>query len=130
VTGYQASNNITVTVREIAQAGPLIDVAASSAGEHITVGGISFSVDDVEAAIGSARANAIHNAHQRARQYAAAAGVAVGGVVSISELTIGNPAPLFARMSSKFAAEKSSPTPIETGMHDLTVSVTVVYEIA
>jgi uncharacterized protein YggE len=129
VTGYQASNNITVTVRDIASAGPLIDTAAASAGEHITVGGVSFYVDDVEAAIGSARARAIHNALKRARQYAAAAGVAVGGVVSISEVTIGAPGPMFARMASKLSATSDSPTPIETGTHDLTASVTVVYEI-
>ncbi len=37
---------------------------------------------------------------------------------------------MFARMASKLSATFDSPTPIETGMQDLTVSVTVVYEIA
>jgi uncharacterized protein len=129
VTGYQASNNITVTVRDIAAAGPLIDTAAASAGDHITVGGVSFYVDDVEAAIGAARANAIDNARKRAGEYAAAAGVSVGDVITISEVTVGYQPPMFARMPSKVSAESRSPTPIETGTQDLTVAVTVVYEI-
>jgi uncharacterized protein len=126
VTGYQASNNVTVTVRDIAQTGPLIDVAAASAGEHITVGGVSFYVDDVEAVIGEARANAIDNARKRAGEYAAAAGVALGAVRHISEMSVGNPAPMFARMMSAAA----SPTPVESGTRDLAVSVTVVFELA
>ncbi len=130
ISGYQASNNITVTVRQIAQAGPLIDVAAASAGENITVGGISFSVADVEAAIGAARAAAVDNAKKRAGEYATAAGVAVGAVISISEGAIGHPGPVFARSASKLFATSDGPTPVEAGMHDLAVSVTVVYEIA
>ena len=130
ITGYQASNNISVTVRQISQAGPLIDLAAASAGEHITVGGISFSVADVEGAIGGARADAIDNAKKRAGEYAAAAGVAVGAVTSISEGPIGNPGPMFPRTASTFLAASGAPTPVEAGTQDLTVSVTVVYEIA
>ena len=80
VTGYQASNNVTVIVRDIAKTGPLIDAAAAAAGDHITVGGVSFFVDDVEAVMGAARADAINNARKRAQEYAAAAGVTVGGV--------------------------------------------------
>ena len=129
ITGYQVSNSLTVIVREISQAGPLIDLAAASAGEHITVGGISFSVADVEAVIGAARADAIDNANKRAGEYAAAAGVAVGAVRSISEGSIGNSGTLFARTVPRLAMP-GAPTPVEAGMHDLTVAVTVVYEIA
>ncbi|MEO8265633.1 MAG: SIMPL domain-containing protein [Ilumatobacteraceae bacterium] len=87
-------------------------------------------VDDVEAAIGAARANAIDNARKRAAEYAAAAGVAVGDVIMISEVTFGYPAPLFARSAFKSVSDSPAPAPIETGTQDLTASVTVVYEIA
>ncbi len=49
ITGYQASNNVTVTIRDITTVGRLIDVAASAAGDSITIGGVSFFVDDTEA---------------------------------------------------------------------------------
>ncbi|HEX3087231.1 MAG TPA: SIMPL domain-containing protein [Ilumatobacteraceae bacterium] len=129
VSGYQASNNVTVTVRDISKAGPLIDAAAGSAGDHITVGGVSFFVDDVEAVMGAARAEAINNARKRAEEYASAAGVTVGAVVQISELSTGGPQPIFAR-AAKLSLMAEASTPIEAGMQDLSVSVTVVFELS
>ena len=129
VSAYQASNNVTVVVRDISQTGPLIDAAAGSAGEHITVGGVSFFVDDVEAVMGQARAEAIDNARKRAQEYAAAAGVTVGAVRQISELSTGGPQPIFAR-AAKFSALADAPTPVEAGMQDISASVTVVFELA
>jgi uncharacterized protein len=127
VSGYHASNNVTVTVRDISKTGQLIDVAAGSAGDHITVGGVSFYLDDVEAVLGAARAEAITNARKRAEEYAGAAGVTVGAVQQISELSIGSPQPLFARAAMMDGPRAS--TPIETGTQDISVSVTVVFEL-
>jgi hypothetical protein len=130
ITGYQASNNVSVTVRDIAKTGPVIDAAAAAAGDNITIGGVSFYVDDTEALIGAARADAINNASKRAGEYADAAGVSVGAVLQISEVSVSNPVPMFYERS--VAADSSvagAPTPIETGTQDLTVSVTVVYEL-
>jgi uncharacterized protein len=125
VSGYHASNDVTVIVRDISKTGQIIDVAAGSAGDHITVGGVSFFTDDVEAVIGLARVEAINNARKRAREYAEAAGVTLGAVQQISELSIGSPQPLFARAAT-MDFQRSS-TPIEPGMQDLSVSVTVVF---
>jgi uncharacterized protein YggE len=130
ITGYQASNNVSVTVRDIAKTGPVIDAAAVAAGDNITIGGVSFSVDDTEALIGAARADAINNARKRAGEYADAAGVSVGGVLQISEVSVSNPVPLYyERAAAADSSAAGAPTPIETGTQDLTVSVTVVYEL-
>lgn len=128
VTGYQASNNVTVTVRDISRTGPVIDAAAAAAGDNITIGGVSFYVDDTEALIGAARADAIGNAGKRAGEYAAAAGVTVGGVLQISEVSVSNPIPLVYRAAADSPASAAA-TPIETGTQDMTVSITVVYEL-
>ena len=129
VTGYQASNGVTVTVRDITQTGPVIDAAAAAAGDHITIGGVSFYVDDTEALIGAARADAIDNAKKRAGEYAAAAGVSVGSVIQISEVAINNPMPQIYAASAATDSAATAPTPIQTGTQDLTVSVTVVYQL-
>jgi uncharacterized protein YggE len=128
VTSYQASNNVTVTVRAIAKAGPVIDAAAAAAGDDITIGGVSFSVADPEAVIGAARAKAIANAKTRAGQVAEAAGAKVGEVLQISEVSV-SPMPVYYAMASDSAGGKSS-TPVQAGTQDLSVSVTVVYAIA
>lgn len=130
ISGYQASNNVTVTVREIGRTGQLIDAAADAAGDNLTVGGVSFYVDDTEGLIGAARANAMHNASKRAGEYAAAAGATVGGVIQISETNIrGSVQPMFRAASMSFSGGGPQ-TPIETGTQDLEVSVTVVYELS
>ena len=130
ITGYQASNSVTVTVREITKTGPVIDAAAAAAGDHITISGVSFYVDDTEALIGAARTDAINNAKKRATQYATAAGVTVAGVVQISEVSVNNPIPLmYAAAADSASGTASAPTPIQTGTQDLTVSVTVVYQL-
>ncbi|MEO7370315.1 MAG: SIMPL domain-containing protein [Ilumatobacteraceae bacterium] len=130
ITGYQAANSVTVTVRNIADVGTLIDVAVNAAGEQITVGGVSFYVDDTEALIGAARVDAINNARKRAGEFAAAAGASVGAVQEISEASINSPVtPLFRSMSMQKFSGGGSPTPVESGTQELAVTVTVVFEL-
>ncbi len=131
IVGYQASNSMTVTVREIGRTGQLIDAASAAAGDSITIGGVSFYVNDTEGLIGAARADAIHNARKRAGEYAAAAGATVGSVIQISESRIGGPVPPIYRAASMSTFDAGdSPAPIEAGTQDLEVSVTVVYELS
>jgi uncharacterized protein YggE len=129
ISGYQASNNVTITVREIGRTGQLIDAAADAAGDNLTVSGVSFYVYDTEGLIGAARANAMHNARKRAGEYAAAAGATVGDVLQISETNFHGPVqPMFRAASMSFSGGGPQ-TPIETGTQDLEVSVNVVYEL-
>jgi uncharacterized protein YggE len=129
ISGYQASNNVTITVREIGRTGQLIDAAADAAGDNLTVGGVSFYVDDTEGVIGAARANAMRNASKRAGEYAAAAGATVGGVIQISETSLRGPVQPMYRAASMSFSGGGPQTPIETGTQDLEVSVIVVYEL-
>jgi uncharacterized protein YggE len=129
ISGYQASSQVSVTVRNIDKAGPVIDAAAAAAGDHITIGGVSFTISDPEKIIGAARSAAIDNAKARAGQYATAAGATVGQVLQISEVSV-SPMPVYAGMATASAAQgKDAYTPIQSGTQDLTVSVTVVYAL-
>jgi len=127
ITGYQASSQVSVTVRNIDKAGPVIDAAAAAAGDHITISGVYFSISDPEKVIGAARAAAIDNAKVRAGQYSAAAGASVGEVLQISEVSV-SPMPVYAAAGTA-SSSKDSYTPIQSGTQDLSVSVTVVYAL-
>jgi uncharacterized protein len=127
VTGYTASNNLTVTIREIARAGEIIDGGAAFAGESITIGGIWFSVADPESVMAEARAAAIESAKKRAGEYAAAADAEVGAVVTISENGGSMPIPFDRSVAMEAAADASMP--VMAGTTDLTASVTVVFEL-
>lgn len=126
VTGYEASNNLDVTIRDIARAGEIIDGGAAFAGDAITIGGIWFSVGDPEAVMADARADAIANARKRAGEYAKAAGVEVGEVLVISEVGVETPFPV-AREAA--ANDTAGGVPIETGTSELTATVTVVFRL-
>ena len=124
VSGYQASNGLTVTIRDITKVGPVIDAAAAAAGPDVTIGGVSFFIGDQEKVIGAARSDAIANAKIRAGQYATAAGRSIGNVVQISEVSV-SPLPVY-EFAASADADKAS-TPIQPGTQDLSVSVTVVF---
>ena len=85
VNGYQASLSVNVTVRDITTVGATIDAAQQAAGPGFTIGGVSFSFADPESALEPARIDAVELARTKAEQYAAAAGLTLGDVVSIAE---------------------------------------------
>ena len=126
VTGFEATNDLGVTVRDIPRAGEIIDGAAAFAAEAITINGISFSVDEPEAVMAAARAAAIANAQKRAGEYADAAGVEVGGVLKISEMSV---APVGRMFDELAAADVAGSMPIQVGTTDLAATVTVVFEL-
>jgi uncharacterized protein YggE len=127
INGYQASLSVTVTVRDIEAVGPTIDAAQQAAGPGFTIGGVSFSFADPESVLEQARVDAVGLARSKAEQYAAAAGVTLGGVVSITEQA-SSPPIIFA--DAAMAATEAAGPAISPGQVDLTVNVTVTYAIA
>jgi hypothetical protein len=128
ITGYQVSNMVTAKLRDLANAGALIDSAADSAGDAIRVNSIGFSIDDDSALRATARADAVGRAKAQAQQMADAAGVKLGKVRSISESSAGSP-PVYPMpaMASDGAAKS---VPLEAGSQQLSHTVVVVYEIS
>ena len=130
ISGYNASNSMTVTIRKLGDAGTIIDAAAALVGNEINIGGISFYVNDTEAVLGAARAAAITNAKARADQYAGAANATVGAVMTISEVSSPVIGPIYYRYASAdLAGAPAASTPVSPGTQDLTIDVTVVYEL-
>jgi uncharacterized protein YggE len=115
IVGYRVANVARVTVRKLSDAGPILD-AAVGAGAN-AVRGIQFTLSDSDKATTDARASAVGDAMVKARQFAAAAGVALGPVLSIRESGISTPTPL-ARGAFRMEA-----TPIEPGQLEIVVTV-------
>jgi uncharacterized protein YggE len=115
IVGYHVANVAQVTVRKLADAGPILD-AAVAAGAN-TVRGIRFTLADPATAQSQARANAVTDAQAKARQLAAAASIKLGPVLSIRESSVSQPIPMRAM------AARAEVTPIEPGQLEITVSV-------
>ncbi|MFE3289546.1 SIMPL domain-containing protein [Rhodococcus sp. NPDC059234] len=125
ITGYQVGNQVTATVHEVARAGEVIDAAAAAAGDAVRVQQTSFSIADDGELRAQARERAVQQAQAQAGQIAAAAGVGLGPVRSITEVPATGPAP----MPGSAALADRAPTPIEPGSQELSVSVQVVYDV-
>jgi len=126
ITGYNASLTVNVTVRDIEAVGPTIDAAQQAGGEGFTIGGVSFSFSDPESVLEQARIDALANARAKAEQYAAAAGVQLGTIVSISE---GTSSPPILYAAADMAAAPESGPPISPGQLDLTIDISVTFAI-
>ena len=125
VNGYQASQSLSVKVRDLDKLGPVID--AGVAAGATSVGGISFSLADPTAATDQARQMAVADAHKRAQSLATAAGVTLGAPISVTEESATQPPVYYAAGAA--ADKASAATPVQVGTTDVTVTVDVVYSI-
>lgn len=127
ITGYQAMNNVNITVRDVSKLGRLLDALVATGANQIN--GPTFDVDDKDGAYDEARRNAIAKAQQRAEMYAKALGQRVRRIVSISEGGgYGPPRPMPMMAMAKSEAFDAS-TPIAAGENVLSVNLDVVFEL-
>ena len=123
ITGYRASNPVTIRLRDVTKVANVIDVLVGAGANDI--GGINFTVSQPSKHLDEAREKAVADARRKAEIFARAAGVTLGEPLSISEET-GAPAPLFR---GKMAAPMAAGAPVAQGEETLSVSVNVSWAI-
>ncbi len=89
------------------------------------IDGPNLSLDNPDAALDEARADAVKRARARAELYAKAAGLRVVRIVSITENGENAGGPVRPVMLRAMAAEVAAPTSIAPGERDVTVNVSV-----
>lgn len=122
--GYQVSNNVNVTIRDLANAGGVLDKVVAAGANNIS--GISFDVADPAQAQADARNAAILDARKRAEQYAGAGGASVGDVLVITEIVGQNPVPMREQAADMAGG---SAVPIQPGQQTQTIDVQVTFEL-
>lgn len=129
VTGYQASNQVTVTVRDLAKLGPAADAVVASGANQIN--GIAFGLQNVDAQSDEARRMAIRNLQRKAELYAQATGLRIVRLVSLTESGgyVPQPRPMMA-MRQEMAADAAQSTPVAPGEVQVRVDVSATYELA
>jgi uncharacterized protein YggE len=125
ITGYQASTNVTATIRDVSQVGTVVDALKGFVGDELTLSGISFSYADPEAVLADAREGAIANARARAEQYAEAAGVELGEILEVIEGGVTDPVTFRAESAATDMSVAVTP-----GSQDLAADVTVVFAMS
>ena len=95
--GYSVSNVLRVTVRDIEQAGTVLDMAVEAGANQVW--GVNLTVSDEDKWQSQAREKAMADARARAADLAGLAGVELGEVLSMSEVISASPVPIAASMS-------------------------------
>jgi uncharacterized protein len=126
ITGYQASNTVTVRFRDIARSGAVLDALVATGANQIN--GPELTLDEPAAAMDEARLDAMAKARARAELYAKAAGLRVKRILAISEAAFDMPRPMPVMMRTMDVAE-SAQTKVLPGEQSLTANLSVRFEL-
>ena len=123
---YIVDNTVYVTVRDLDKLGELLDTVIAAGAN--TVNSIQFDVADKSEALKDARAEAVKNAKEQAKELTDAAGVKLGEVLTIGFYD-SSPYPVFDGKGGGGAVMEAAAVPIQPGQLTFTVTVNVTYEI-
>lgn len=124
ITGYVASNSLSVQVRDLSRLGTIMDAVITDGANDFN--GLRFSIQDADPLMAQARAAAVKDAMDKAQQLSEAAGVSLGPVLKIDEGgRVSGPMPMMdaVRMSAEAM-------PIATGEVSVSATVQMIFAIA
>ena len=125
LTGYQASNNVSVKFRDIRNSGTILDALVAEGANQIN--GPSLTIDKPDAAYDEARTKALAAGRVRADLYARSLGMRVVKLLSVSEAAGFSRSPMpYARDAMESTSAK---TQIDPGSQDLEVTLAMSFEL-
>ncbi len=128
VTGYESHESITVKVRNIDDAGTIIEGLGKLGVTDLN--GPNFSIDDEDALKAQARKEAIDQAQEKAKVLAKDLGVKLGKVMSYSD-NAEYPSPMYygRDMMMSESVKVAAPAQLPKGENTITSDVTITFEI-
>lgn len=126
LTGYQAVNQVTITVRDLARLGAAVDATVGAGANQVN--GISFGLADATAAENAARESAVRALQAKADLYARATGYRVSRLVSLSES--GGEGPRAPAPMMAMARMQKADTAVSPGELTVRVDISGLYELA
>lgn len=128
LTGYQASNTVTIRVLDLTKLGAALDAVVKVGANQIH--GVSFALKNPQAAEDEARRQAVQALGAKASLYAGATSHRIGRLVNLSEgggYTPTPPMPM-AMMARSFDKAEAG-TPVSGGELAVRIDVTGLYEL-
>ena len=127
ISGYSASNQVTVRFRDIANTGKVLDALVAEGANQIS--GPNLTVEKPETGLDEARVKAVAIARARADLYARSLGLRVVRVVSVSESGGYAPPPPMPPMVMMAERSQAADTRIDPGEQKLQVNVAMTFEL-
>jgi uncharacterized protein YggE len=125
--GYQATNRVTVNINDLTKVGTTADAVVAAGVNQID--GISFGLKDPKTAEDQARRLAVQALQAKARLYAEALGVQLGGIRSLNEGGGYSPQPPMPVFAARMAMAGNDSTPVSAGELSVKIDITGVYDI-
>ncbi|HBM45406.1 MAG: hypothetical protein UT05_C0013G0002 [Parcubacteria group bacterium GW2011_GWF2_38_76] len=133
IVGYTITQSVSVKIRDFAKIGEIMSGVVTAGANNVSQ--LSFAIDDQTMVEAGARSEAIMKAKAKARLVAQAGGFRLGRLLSIEDSNTSYYRPMVYSakamdMGIGGGVPESAPAPsIEAGSQDVTVNVTLRYEI-
>lgn len=127
IVGYTITQTVSVKIRDFTKIGSALEGVVESGANSVS--SISFTIDDQAALENQARDKAIAQAREKAQLVAKAGGFSVGKLISIDEGYIPYYGYGLGGGDMKLESTPSATPTIEPGSQEVTVSITLRYEI-
>ena len=133
ITGYEVTNTVTVKIRDIDNAGNIVDVAVEAGGDYIRINSFTFTVEDPTEYYNEAREKASADAQNKAEKLAKQNNVRLGEPTFIAESSYspsGYRTVTYGLDSSAIPAPVINiPTSVSPGELDVILIIQVAYSI-
>jgi uncharacterized protein YggE len=127
IIGYELTQTATIKIRDFDKINTIVGGLSQAGANQIS--NISFSIDEPEDYKNQARIEALKKIEKRAQLLSKETSLKLGKIVSVSESGI-FPSPIYRDLKATVGSTEDLPSaPIETGTQEITVTLTVSYEI-
>lgn len=126
ITGYQINQTVSIKIRDLDKVGEILQGVVEVGINQVN--SLYFGVENDEELKEQAREMAIKDAKEKAEKLASQIGVNLKKIVGFSETTNGYPVPMYGKGEYGIGGGGNSPN-IEIGENEITVNITLTYEI-
>jgi uncharacterized protein YggE len=129
--GYDSGESLSVRIHPLSKVGQVLSAASTSAGNSVSIDGLSFDISDNTTLLSTARKIAFDNAKAAAAQYAGLGGRKLARVMTIKAV-VHNTTPVFAAGlpgTDSLLQKTAAPIPIRPGQKRVSVTVNVIWAL-
>ncbi len=126
-TSYAVDNTVYITVRDLGKLGSLLNIAVAAGANNIN--SITFDVADKTAAMTQARQKAMASASSLAAELSKTAGLTLGEIQNVTYSDVTPVTYAYGMGGGGAASAPNASVPIQPGMTEVTVTVSVTYAI-
>lgn len=125
ISGYQVSENFQIKVRDLTKVSTILSGLVKAGANQVS--NLGLQIENPDAIKAEARQKAIDDAKQKAQEVQGQVGIKLGRIVNFSENS-GGATPIPFAYGAGMGGGGSSPA-IEPGQNEITVDVTLTYQI-